>query len=171
MKRLIVLRHAKSDWDAAYDRDHDRPLNKRGRRAASAVGVALSRSGEVPDLAITSSALRARTTVDLAMAAGEWDTTVEVSPALYGTSAHGALDVATTAPDDIGRLMLVGHQPAWGSLVYALTGGSVEMKTATVVAVDLSVGSWHDAPLARGSIAYVLQPRLFTDGSWELGGS
>ena len=168
MKRLIVLRHAKSDWDAAYDADRDRPLNKRGVRASSAIGVALSRSGEVPEVAITSSALRATTTVDLAAAAGNWATTIEVSDALYGTSAEGALEVAATAVDGVERLMLVGHQPAWGSLVQALTGGLVVIKTATAVGIDLALNSWRDVESARGSIAYVLQPRLFTDGTWDL---
>ena len=64
--------------------------------------------------------------------------------------------------------MIVGHQPTWGSLVYSLTGGSVEIKTATLVAIDIAATSWRDLPKAGGSIAYVLQPRLFTDGTWDL---
>ena len=168
MKRLIILRHAKSDWDAQYDSDHERPLTKRGVRASSAIGIAISRSREIPDVAITSSALRATTTIDLAAAAGNWSTTIEVSDALYGTSAQGALEVAATAGDGVERLMLVGHQPTWGSLVHALTGGSVEMKTATAVGIALALSSWRDVGRAPGSIAYVLQPRLFTDGTWDL---
>jgi phosphohistidine phosphatase len=168
MRRLIILRHAKSDWDAAYGRDHDRPLNKRGTRAARAVGTVLARSGEVPEMAITSSAVRARSTLEHAMDAGDWGTEVRVTADLYGTSPRGALEVAASAPPGVERLMLVGHQPTWGSLALSLTGGSVEIKTATVVAIDLSIASWSDAPRARGSIAYLLQPRLFTDGTWGL---
>lgn len=166
MKRLMIFRHAKSDWKADYDTDHDRPLNRRGLHAARTVGTVLARSGEVPDLAITSSAVRARSTLLLASSTGRWKTAVRVTDQLYEASPGGALAVAAETPDDVRRLMLVGHQPAWGSLVRALTGADIAVKTATVVGVDLSIGTWKDAPRARGSIVYLLQPRLFTDGEW-----
>ncbi len=165
----MILRHAKSDWGAAYRSDHDRPLNKRGVGAARAIGVAVARSGEVPDLAITSSARRALTTVRLAAEAGEWSSEIAATDDLYGASPQGALDVVARVGSGVDRLMIVGHQPTWGSLVDALTGGSVGIKTATLVAIDLSGRSWADASRARGTITYVLQPRLFTDGSWDLG--
>ena len=164
----MILRHAKSDWDAAYLSDHDRPLNRRGVRAAKAIGIAVARSGEAPDLAISSSARRALTTVRLAAEAGEWTSDITSTDDLYGTSPQGALDVVAGVASGAQRLMIVGHQPTWGSLVHALTGGSVAIKTATLVAVDFSARTWAEASRARGSISYVLQPRLFTDGRWKL---
>ena len=168
MKRMIVFRHAKSDWDADYGSDHDRPLNKRGISAAKTMGVALARMNEVPDLVYTSSALRARSTVELAAAAGGWSTTIEIDEALYLTSADHALAIAGRAPESVDKLMLVGHQPTWGTLVHHLTDGRVQVKTATAVGIDLMVASWSDAARAGGEIAYVLAPRLFTDGDWDL---
>jgi phosphohistidine phosphatase len=168
MKRLIVLRHAKSDWDADFGTDHDRPLSRRGIAAARTMGVTLANMDQIPDLVYSSSAVRARTTVELAAEAGDWDTTIELSDDLYGTSADGALAVGAGAGPEVDRLMLVGHQPTWGTLVYQLTGGRVQVKTATAVGIDLSVASWRDIMTAHGEIAYVLQPRLFTDGSWDL---
>lgn len=162
-----MLRHAKSDWNTNTS-DHDRPLNPRGRSAAAAVGIALARSGEIPDLALTSSALRARSTLEIAAQAGSWPTEISADPSLYGTSAAGALAAVAAAEGDVQRLMVVGHQPTWGTLITTLTGASVVVKTATVVAIDLSATSWRKAPEARGSISYMLQPRLFTDGSWNL---
>lgn len=130
------------------------------------MGKLLSRLGEAPDLIVTSSAVRARETALLAADAGEWDCeTIEVDD-LYGTSAGGALRVASGTPDEVDRLMLVGHEPTWGYLVRALTGAAVEMKTATVAAVDLRMASWRHAPEAAGTLAYLLQPRLFSD--WDL---
>ncbi len=168
MKRLIVLRHAKSDWDTDFESDHDRPLARRGVAAAGTMGVALANMDQIPDLVYSSSALRARTTVELAAEAGGWDTTIELFDDLYGTSAEAALAVAGRAGPQIDRLMLVGHQPTWGTLVYQLTGGRVQVKTATAVGIDLSIDSWNDVTTAHGEIAYVLQPRLFTDGAWDL---
>ena len=64
MRRLILFRHGKSDWDAPFGSDHERPLSKRGVKAAKTMGLVLARSDLVPDHAITSSAVRARTTLE-----------------------------------------------------------------------------------------------------------
>ena len=162
----MILRHGKSDWYAGAATDHERPLNKRGNRAAVTMGKVLSSMGEAPDLIYTSSATRASQTATLAADAGNWKCKrIEVED-LYSTSATGALTVATQASNKIDRLMLVGHEPTWSYLVRTLTGASVEMKTGTLAAVDLSIGSWSEAIQASGSLAYLLQPRLFT--AWDL---
>ena len=70
MKTLILFRHGKSDWDSEEPSDHDRPLAKRGRKAAKAMGKFLALAGQVPDSAVTSSAVRARSTLEIAMEAG-----------------------------------------------------------------------------------------------------
>lgn len=159
MKRLLVMRHAKSDWEAGAA-DHARPLNARGTRSAAIMGRQLAMIGEVPDHAITSDATRARTTLELAMAAGGWATTMTSTRELYDTTSGGALVVASEAPD-VTTLMLVGHQPTWGDLVARLTGAVVQMKTATVVGIDLPIASWSTLPAAHGSLVFVLQARHF----------
>jgi phosphohistidine phosphatase len=163
MKRLMILRHAKSDWNAGASSDHSRPLNRRGTNSAIVIGRLLARIGEVPDLVYTSSATRARETVILAADAGAWGAeTVELDD-LYGTSAGAALAVAAKAPDTVERLMLVGHQPTWSQLIRSLTGAAVSMKTATVAGIDMHMDHWKHTPDAMGSLAYLLQPRLFDD--------
>jgi phosphohistidine phosphatase len=167
-RRLIVLRHAKSDWDADHATDHDRPLNRRGERSARLMGVVLARAGEAPELAVTSPARRARTTLELAIEAGGWDTEVWVDDGLYDTSVDRALQVIAGVPAEVGRLMVVGHEPAWSSLVYRLTGGAVAVKTATAVGVDLAASGWEAVAEEDGVIAYVLSPRLFTGEAWRI---
>ncbi len=131
------------------------------------MGRVLAAMDEVPDHVITSSAVRAASTVRLAAAAGGWDTTIETTGGLYETSVENTLAVAAGAPSSAERLMLVGHQPTWGALVGHLTGGSVQIKTATVVAIDCYAYDWPDVLMSFGELAFVLQPRLFTDGSWR----
>ena len=162
MKRLLVMRHAKSDWAAGALLDHDRPLNARGKRAAERMGALLAEIDQVPELVVSSSAVRARRTAELAAAAGDWPGPIEIEPELYGTSAGGALRVVAATPDSVERLMVVGHQPTWGALVAELTGGAVQMKTATVAIVDLMLGrEWaFDEPL-QGELVALLQPRHF----------
>jgi phosphohistidine phosphatase len=166
MKRLMILRHAKSDWHAGASSDHARPLNRRGTAAAITMGKVLTKMGETPDLIYSSSAQRAKETAILAIDAGGWACELVENDDLYGTSPAGALEVAANAPDDIYSLMLVGHEPTWSYLVHSLTGAEVDIKTATVAAVDLSVSRWIDAPRSNGSLAFLLQPRLFKD--WEI---
>jgi len=165
MKRLMILRHAKSDWNAGAPSDHARPLNRRGTTAAVTMGRVLTQLGEVPDLVYTSSAVRACETLILAADAGEWDVDVVEFDRLYGASANEALQIAADAPDSIERLMLVGHEPGWGYLVRSVTGAVVNMKTATVAGIDMQMESWRHAPKAMGSLAYLLQPRMFTN--WD----
>ena len=120
-----------------------------------------------PDLVYSSTALRARTTAELAADAGGWDTRIETKQDLYETSAGGALTVASQAPDDVERLMLVGHQPTWGALVYHLTGGDVQVKTATVIGIECYAYDWTDIVDTHCELLYVLQARLFDGPAWD----
>lgn len=157
MRTLLVMRHAKSDWDADYADDHERPLNQRGTRSARLMGRVLAEKGRVPSLVITSSAVRARSTATLANEAGEWDAEIILDPNLYGTGADDAIQVASMA-SDVDRLMLVGHQPAWSALVSKLTGHRVDMKTATVAVIEVDIDHWSKLPGEQGRLAAVLQP-------------
>jgi phosphohistidine phosphatase len=158
MKTLLVMRHAKSDWDASYGGDHDRPLNERGVRSARIMGRVLAEAGLAPDLIVTSTAVRARSTAALASEAGTWKSETRLEPALYGSGTDTALEVAAAAPD-VSRLMLVGHQPTWSLLVTALTGERVEMKTATVAVIEFEIEQWSGLVGAQGKVSDVFQPR------------
>lgn len=158
MKTLLLMRHGKSDWNSDYEGDHDRPLNPRGVRSARVMGEVLSEQDDVPDLVVTSSAVRARSTAQLAAEAGKWDCEVVIEPRLYGSGADTVVQVAAES-DAIDRLMLVGHQPTWSILASVLTGEQVDMKTATVAVIDFDVENWSDVPASQGEITRVYQPR------------
>jgi phosphohistidine phosphatase len=160
MKTLLLMRHAKSDWDADYGPDHDRPLNDRGLRSARLMGRVLADEGLVPDLIISSTAVRARTTAELAIEAGDWDTELVLDRSLYDEGPRGVLEAGASAPD-VSSVMLVGHQPTWSMLVSALTGERADMKTATVAVIELDLDSWAELPGAAGKLTRVLEPRSF----------
>ena len=107
MPDLMLLRHAKSDWKAAYGTDRDRPLNKRGIRSARAVGEFVSRYRLMPELVLASPAVRTRTTAELAAEAGAWNSPIEVVPKLYGA------DYADVIP--VGFGMSTGWIGSWWS--------------------------------------------------------
>lgn len=152
------MRHAKSDWDADYGTDHDRPLNDRGRRSSRLMGRVLATEGLIPDLVISSTAIRARSSAEMAMEAGEWESELVLDRSLYESGPQGVLAAGASAPE-VDRLMLVGHQPTWSMLVSKLTGERAEMKTASVAVIELDIDTWVDLPDTSGTLTRVLAPR------------
>lgn len=150
------MRHAKSDWDADYGPDHDRPLNRRGIESARLMGRRLTSLGLDPGHVISSTALRARATAELAAESGEWKCSIELEPGFYGGAPADILERTALGPD-VERLMIVGHQPTWGTLVHQLTGESVDMKTAAVAVIE--VRSWDELGGGRLPLAGVHYPR------------
>jgi phosphohistidine phosphatase len=164
-RSLFLFRHAKSDWHSESGRDHERPLAKRGVKAAKAMGRILAASGQVPGLAVTSSALRARTTLELAMKAGGWDCRVTVLDSLYETTHAGALEVIRGLPDGNPEVLLVGHEPTWSDLLAGLLGGGrFRFVTAAMARVDLELPHWSRVAPGTGELAWMMAPRFFTDG-------
>jgi phosphohistidine phosphatase len=166
MLTLLLMRHAKSDWEAEYGADHDRPLNQRGRRSARLMGRVLTARGLAPGHILSSTAVRARTTAELASEAGGWGADLRLDIALYESGPEGVLEAAASAPN-VNRLMLVGHQPTWSMLAERLTGEPVEMKTAAVALVGLDLESWSGLPGVTGTLAGLLTPAEFEGSQWS----
>lgn len=161
MRRLLLLRHGKSDWSAPSAGDHDRPLAPRGRRAADTVGRWLAEAGVVPSLALTSTAVRASDTVARAVTAGEWETEVRPTRSLYMAGAREALALVEALDDDPEILLLAGHQPTMSSLVrLAIGGGAVRMPTAAVACLRFEGGRWADVRPGGFELEWHLIPRL-----------
>jgi len=164
VKTVLLLRHGKSDWASDTGADRDRPLAKRGERAARTMGQLLSRAGLVPDAAVTSPAARARTTLELAMKAGGWVCPVQVSEALYGESPQAVIDEIGRQSDEATTLLLVGHEPIWSEMVGLLVGGGRHrVPTGALAAVDFEVEAWADVGPGAGVLAFLLPPRLLAD--------
>jgi len=169
MKTLILFRHGKSDWDAGESSDHDRPLAKRGRKAAKAMGKFLALAGQVPDAAVTSSAVRARSSLEIAMDAGGWNCPVRVARSLYEAAPLTLLKEVCAEPAGTQRLLLTGHEPALSEFASLLIGGGeLEVPTACMIRIDLEGESWAGVAYGSGSLIWVVPPRLLTDGDLEL---
>lgn len=161
-KRLILFRHGKSDWDAGYGRDRDRPIAERGITAAKTVGKLLAAAGKVPDLAISSSAVRARTTLELAAEAGNWRCPIDITDDLYDATIAQVLEVVHRVPNHHKSLMLVGHEPTWSdTTTYLLGGGAFYMPTAAMACLEFEVATWPQIEAGRGTLLWLLPPRLF----------
>ncbi len=164
MKTLLFLRHGKSDWDADFSTDHERPLAGRGRSAAATMGRFIAACGVLPDRIVTSTAERARTTVEIAMAEGGWTAPVRETRALYMASPADLLVQIRAEDDDADVLLLVGHEPTWGMMVSRLIGGgAVRYPTAALARVDLGVARWQDVAFGRGELIWLVPPKALGD--------
>ena len=168
-KHLLLFRHAKSDWGTAAENDHARPLTKRGIAAARAMGRILAASGQTPDRVVTSSAVRAKTTLEVARAAGKWKSPTTISDALYAADAAAVLQEIRALPKSATTVLFVGHEPTWSELAsFLIGGGNLRFPTAALARIDLTVPGWHAVTFGRGELVWLLQPKFFTKGKFPL---
>jgi phosphohistidine phosphatase len=168
MKILTLLRHAKSSWDDNVPRDFDRPLNKRGRRAAMTVGRALKAEGFGFDAVIASPAVRVVETLrDVGDGYGH-TLTPSHDPDLYLASPATLLERVQQVDDRVERLLVVGHNPGLEQLTLLLAGsgedgliGAVAEKypTAAVAVIRFEVEHWADVREGGGTLERFIRPR------------
>ncbi len=167
VKTLTLLRHAKSSWDDTVERDFDRPVNGRGRRAAARVGRWVADAGLEFDHVVASPAVRVRQTIEgVEDGLGHplkpiWDTRV------YLSSAATLLLLVQQFSDEHQDALLVGHNPGCEDLLLMLVppGGDlraqaeVKYPTATLARIELDIERWADADDNIGELVQFIRPR------------
>jgi len=171
MKRLLLLRHAKSSQDGASD-DKDRALNARGLRDAPAMGAQLHKQLWQPDLVLCSAARRTRET--WARVAPELDASprVEFEDALYLASAKRILAFVREAGDDAKTLLIVGHNPGIEETAALLARKpdndaeralleklSAKFPTCALAVLDFDTAHWHDVAAHSGTLVAFVRPK------------
>lgn len=165
MKTLMLLRHAKSSWKDKGISDHDRPLNKRGKKTTPVMGHLILEKQLVPDLILSSTAVRARTTAEAVAEACNYKNTIEHIEELYLATAGEILFQAQSRGDDddansIDRMMLVAHNPGMEDLVSKLAGHPKPFPTAALAVFELGIENWRALDLGiETSLLYLWRPR------------
>ncbi len=164
MKTLLVLRHAKSSWKHPETSDHDRPLNKRGKRDAPRMGRLVAARGLRPDVIVSSTAKRARLTADEVARHAGYEGSVHLDRHLYLASPDEIVDVLRDAGGSARRVMVVGHNPGLEDLVARLAGRPETLPTAALAEIRLSIRTWKNlAVSSAGTLAGVWRPRELPD--------
>jgi phosphohistidine phosphatase len=168
VKRLYLLRHAKSAWDDPALRDRDRPLAPRGRKAAKRVGRWARKHGIRPQLVVCSNALRARQTLQRVLP-GLGEPTVWIEVTLYAAAAETLLARVRALPEEVDAAMLVGHNPGLMDLVLTLAEpgrlrerASVNVPTGALAVLDVDVRRWADVSPGSASLTTFVAPRDLT---------
>ncbi len=161
-KELLVMRHAKSSWKDETLPDHERPLNKRGRHDAPAMAGLLVEQDLQPDLILSSSANRARSTAELvARSLNHPEPEVEVIDDFYLATPDVYLEFLQRLPDEVCRPMVVGHNPGLEQLINGISGAWQTMSTAAIAHVIIELESWSelDAESTPMTLREIFRPK------------
>jgi len=139
MKKLYLLRHAKSSWDNPALRDYDRPLNARGRRQAGAMGRFFQEKAFEIDGILCSGALRTRQTLDLLLEFYDYRGEIEYRDEIYASTVSTLKSLIRQV--DLDSLLLIGHNPEIEALAGDLTGQSLIMPTCQLAVIDMEMGN------------------------------
>jgi phosphohistidine phosphatase len=171
MRQLLLLRHAKSSWDAAASPDRDRPLNARGRRSAVIMRQAMRDLGLIPDVVLVSTARRTQETLELLE---PWDDAPLIEPmdSLYLAAPIQLIAALHGVPETVRSVLLIGHNPGLHDLAISLTGprtmasGTEAARTlaagfpTAALAEFVVAGSWWELREGGGRLIRFLTPRM-----------
>lgn len=161
--RLILMRHAKSDWSLSGD-DHDRPLNPRGARSAKALGEWLRSKGNVPQAALVSTALRTRQTFDLL----GLDIVPQLDPGLYLADEATLQNALQDCTDQ--TVLIIAHNPGIAGFAADLLASPPpharfqDYPTGATLVADFDCQSWAGLHMGTGHCIDFIVPRELTDG-------
>ena len=163
MKRLILIRHAKSSWKYPELTDFERPLNKRGKRDAPFMAHRMQELGYRPDQLISSPAERAKTTAGIfAEAWGLSSEQFSLEPALYEAWSSRLLHQVHDLSEEWNTVALVGHNPGFTSLLNSLSTEYLDnLPTCGVYGIEFAVSRWEDVRGEEGRRWFYEYPKLY----------
>ena len=172
MRELLILRHAKSSWDDPARADHERDLAPRGRKAARRLGRLLRDQGLVPDLALCSTALRTRRTLELLSQELPRPLPASFLRTLYLAPPSRLLAIIARQGEEPARLMVIGHNPGLHGLALQLAAEGdpqdlrrlrEKLPTAALVQLALPCDTWRDIAAGAGRLQGFWRPRELAD--------
>jgi phosphohistidine phosphatase len=169
-KTLTLLRHAKSGWDDPVARDFDRPLNKRGEKAARLMGQYMKAHGLAFDGVVASPAVRVIETLDHVAAGYEKRIEPIWERRVYLASSATLMDVLRDLDDAVQSVMMVGHNPGMEDLVLDLVpeeGSDAKLRdevyekfpTAAIAQIAIDIAHWKDIDRGKGALTRFVRPR------------
>lgn len=147
MKILLLMRHAKSSWKKEKLPDKERPLNRRGEKDAPKMSELLQEKELIPQVILTSTALRCRLTASALVDQCCNELTLKTLDALYMAEPPLIVEVLKKVDDQAERVMVIGHNPGLESLLQRLIGEVESLPTASVAYLELPLDHWSDLTL------------------------
>jgi len=159
MKTLLLMRHAKSSWKHQDMPDHERPLNKRGKKDAPMIGSLIKDKELIPQKILCSTALRATETARMVQSKSGFKGEIIFLDSYYLGEPNAYLEALQTLPDEIERVMVIGHNPGLEGLLQILSGQIVPLPTAAVAHMVLPINHWNELVLdSDGELVETFSP-------------
>jgi len=159
MLTLYLLRHAKSSWNDASQRDFERPLSDRGREACALIGEFIEEKGIEFDLVLVSTAVRTRETIDLVKQRAKLRSEVRYDDRIYEATVSQLLEVISPVENDRENVLLVGHNPGMEELLTLLTGVHLRVTTANFAKIKIQATRWSDSLANTGTLDWIIRPK------------
>ena len=144
MKKIFLMRHAKSSWKDSNIPDHDRPLKKKGEKDVKAMGKLLKSKKLSPDFIYCSSAKRAKQTADLFKDVIDYKGKIDYLDKLYMAEVPDLISVVKKAPKKSKCVMVIGHNPGLEAFLQMLTGKVETLPTSTIAYISVPIDEWSD---------------------------
>lgn len=161
MKRLYLVRHAKSSWDDRSVPDYERPLNKRGFRDAPSMGKYLAENGHIPEIMISSPALRAVSTAEIfAEETGCPKDKILTDEKIYEADVSDLIELVSGLDDKYSSVMLFGHNPGLSFFAaFLLPNHAESLSTCAVLCIGFDVLSWKEISAESGRKIFSVFPK------------
>lgn len=159
MKKLYLIRHAKSDWSNPSLDDFDRPLSQRGKKNAPFMGEILKNKGINPDLIISSPAYRARETARKIAKKIKYIEEIMYNEYIYEASLKTILEVMNFIEDEYDEVILVGHNPGLNMLAFYLVNFNENLPTSGVIEIEFNCQTWREASKSNAKFVSFEYPK------------
>lgn len=161
MKRLFIIRHAKSSWDNPSLSDYERPLNKRGEKNAPFMGKLLKDKGIVPDMILASPAKRTIQTAEYIAKEVGFEKAITPNQYIYEAYVTVLQEIVSYIHDSNDTVFLVGHNPGVSALAYVLAGMKEDMPTCAIAQIEFDCDSWMDVSKNNATIKDYEYPKKY----------
>lgn len=144
MKKILLMRHAKSSWKDSDLPDHERPLKKRGKRDAEKMGKMLKSKKIIPDIILSSSAERAKQTAQIVAEAAKCKCEIAILDSLYMAEPSEIIKTIETIGDEYKTVLVVGHNPGMEAFLQILNGKIESLPTSSIAYLAAKIEKWNE---------------------------
>lgn len=159
MKKLLIMRHAKSSWDLPLS-DIQRPLNERGLKNAPEMGKRIMKSKVIPEVIYSSDAVRAYTTAQLVRDTINPEIPIQIESKIYDSTLQTLLKIIENFPNDNNTILMIGHNPTVSLLANYLAGDNIGyFATATIACLEFDFDNWNEISGNTGKLIFFDFPK------------